>query len=413
MSVLDPLDQYKANPSSSSSPFASWKTPPLHYANIEPILEEIPDEMWQLALGIRLLSERTKGITSSASISFFRPYIDMLPISFQGVPIFFNANEQAELQYAPIQQQIRKRAQLLVQIQRRIDSLRKKNTWGLSSSDPFSNQPVTVDLLGWGLTAASSRAFLFGKSKYDRRFLPLIDFCNHSPSPTCSISFDITSIESSSTRTPFVELKMLHDVEPNEELTISYGKSSNDHFLIDFGFVEDDNTHDTVLVRYDLNNILIALEINGIKYPQLSPRKKSLIDAEKIQEFTLGRELDTHLLAVLRVICTPDDEFEKFSSQTASLQDLYWTSSSHPNRSHTIETLVQRGLLSYLQLLLEAFPTTIDQDIKLLAESLAASSSQTDSFTPTEIAIRYRLGEKRLLREHILHIKTFLKSNTE
>ena len=62
----------------------------------------IPNELWQAQLGLALLRQRAKG-----SASEFSPYIELLPSVHHGVPIFFNGETLAMMQYPPLVEQAR------------------------------------------------------------------------------------------------------------------------------------------------------------------------------------------------------------------------------------------------------------------------------------------------------------------
>ena len=139
-------------------------------APLASVLSHVPDSLWQLQLGLRLLSERTKALSSSGSVSFFQPYIDLLPLSYPGIPLFFSAADLDALQYAPLQQQVLKRSRLLSSLVAVIAQQQAEDR----QNDPFHGVSVDLNALGWCLSAASSRAFSFGSH---HRLLPLIDFC--------------------------------------------------------------------------------------------------------------------------------------------------------------------------------------------------------------------------------------------
>ena len=67
--------------------------------------------------------------------------------------------------------------------------------------------------------------------------LPMIDSCNHSgKAPRASLSLEPVSNN-------FV-VRALQDLQPGEEITLSYGNKHNDDLLQYFGFVEEDNPFD-------------------------------------------------------------------------------------------------------------------------------------------------------------------------
>lgn len=63
------------------------------------LADQVPEELWAMRLGLRLLQERAK------SDSFWWPYIANLPETFT-VPIFFPGEDIKNLQYAPLLHQV-------------------------------------------------------------------------------------------------------------------------------------------------------------------------------------------------------------------------------------------------------------------------------------------------------------------
>ncbi|KAF5750116.1 histone-lysine N-methyltransferase setd3 isoform X1 [Tripterygium wilfordii] len=63
------------------------------------LAREVPEELWAMKLGLRLLQERAK------VESFWWPYISNLPETYS-VPIFFSGEDIKNLQYAPLVHQV-------------------------------------------------------------------------------------------------------------------------------------------------------------------------------------------------------------------------------------------------------------------------------------------------------------------
>jgi len=71
------------------------------------VCEEIPDALWGLRLGLRLLAERARGEASPHA-----PYVASLPAAIS-VPMFFAPNEVTALQYPPLIHQVGLRGRFL------------------------------------------------------------------------------------------------------------------------------------------------------------------------------------------------------------------------------------------------------------------------------------------------------------
>ncbi|EEE57758.1 hypothetical protein OsJ_08284 [Oryza sativa Japonica Group] len=139
------------------------------------LADQVPEELWAMRLGLRLLQERAK------SDSFWWPYIANLPETFT-VPIFFPGEDIKNLQYAPLLHQVNKRCRFLLEFEKEVKH--KLGTVPLEDH-PFCGQDVNSSSLGWAMSAASTRAFrLHGEIPM---LLPLIDMCNHSFNPNARI----------------------------------------------------------------------------------------------------------------------------------------------------------------------------------------------------------------------------------
>mmetsp|Transcript_42417 Transcript_42417/g.85825 ORF Transcript_42417/g.85825 Transcript_42417/m.85825 type:complete len:198 (+) Transcript_42417:36-629(+) len=71
------------------------------------VCEEIPESLWALRLGLRLLAERARGPASP-----WHAYVDTLPHQVD-VPMFFAQNEVKALQYPPLVHQVNMRGRFL------------------------------------------------------------------------------------------------------------------------------------------------------------------------------------------------------------------------------------------------------------------------------------------------------------
>ena len=243
------------------------------YSALDPLVKLVPQQLWQLQLGMRLLSERTKQYsTTAATASFYQPYIDLLPLAYT-TPLFYQRDDVLALQYPPMQQQINKRSRLLSTLSQAITANQRS-----ASSDAFHGQSISPSLLGWAMSAVSSRAFSFHSH---RRLLPLIDMANHSFTPS-------TRIEATDTHPAAITMYATRDLQPGDELTISYGPHSNDAYLIDYGFVIDDNPYDDLLLTFDLNNVQLALELigeSGADVLRLDGWRQRLVDGMDRSDF--------------------------------------------------------------------------------------------------------------------------------
>jgi hypothetical protein len=362
---------------------------------IQPLLKYLPNNLWQLALGLKLLAETN----SPNSASFYQPYIDTLPAQFPLIPLFYSPEDQAQLQYPTLLNQIKLRAKLLAQLAKKEEIRTAINEVASSSSQKVINE------MAWAMSASSSRAFNFSAENStadpltSRRLLPLIDMLNHSFSHNCKI-ISLAEPTADNIQRFYLQLECSSDIDKGEELTINYGNLTNDNFLLNYGFICDENPFDTLELSLDLENFLLAAELIGIGIAQpIAAWKNKLIQESGIKEFTLGRALDNNLWAIIEILLAENND----SRQSLPFTSPEWL--ENHRKSPEIREKSKRILISYLGLLLQSFPTTIAEDLGVLQRSLEAQSSGNVNFTPKEMAVRFRIGKKRLLIEHINTLK--------
>ena len=369
-------------------PPSSTARPSLAFAPLDAVLRHVPDTLWQLQLGLRLLSERTKALSSASAASFFQPYIDLLPLSFPTVPLFFQRDDLLALQYPPIVQQVVKRSKLLLSLTSIIRQLQIESP----QQDPFFGQHVDVNALGWAMTAVSSRAFSFHQH---RRLLPLIDMANHSFAPSAHLSSDEFTLTLTATRA----------LEAGEELTLNYGARSNDDFLINFGFVHDDNPHDDILLKWDPATVQLALDLTAAppapSSAPLLPWQSALLAQLPNHDLVMTRDgLDPRIHALWILLLTPSSH-----PVIASLTPEHpYLTLAHQHDPELLQR-VRRAESVFLGLVAGAWGggkgigAGMESDLKELVE--AAESGREERV----VALRYRVGKKRLLREHLNRVE--------
>jgi SET domain-containing protein len=85
----------------------------------------------------------------------------------------------------------------------------------------------------WALNTVSSRHIVLHDHQMDSdpnlllMMMPLLDLLNHSPEPNVAIRPHVDRTEGES----FLVLQALRDIQPDEQLTVSYGGLSNMHLI--------------------------------------------------------------------------------------------------------------------------------------------------------------------------------------
>ncbi|CAH8356846.1 unnamed protein product [Eruca vesicaria subsp. sativa] len=349
----------------------------------------VPDELWAMKLGLRLLQERAN------ADSFWWPYISNLPETYT-VPIFFPGEDIKNLQYAPLlHQQVNKRCRFLLDFEREI----RETLEDVKASDhPFSGQDVNASALGWTMSAVSTRAFRLhgnrkvrgGSSDHVPMMLPLIDMCNHSFTPNVKI---IQEQDGSDSNT-LVKVVAETDVKENDPLLLNYGCLSNDFFLLDYGFVVESNPYDTIELKYDEGLLDAASMAAGVASPKFSspaPWQHQLLSqlnlAGKMPDLKVaigGQEIvEGRLLAAIRILLSGElVEVEKHDLDT--LKSL--SSTAPLGISNEIATF--RTVIALCVIALSHFPTKIMEDEAILKQGVSETA---------ELSIKYRIQKKSMI----------------
>ncbi|KAF8775920.1 hypothetical protein HU200_004055 [Digitaria exilis] len=353
------------------------------------LAQQVPEELWAMKLGLRLLQERAK------PDSFWWPYIANLPETFT-VPIFFPGDDIKNLQYAPLLHQVNKRCRFLLEfekeVQQKLDSVPLKD-------HPFYGQDVNSSSLGWAMSAASSRAFrLHGEIPM---LLPLIDMCNHSFNPNARI------VQEGSVNSSDMSVKVVAEmkIEQNAAITLNYGCHPNDFFLLDYGFVITPNPYDQVELSYDGALLDAASMAAGVSSPNFSaPARQQDILSQlnlhgegAILKVSLGGPeiVDGRLLAALRVLLSPDPE----AVHKHDLKTLMPLDAQAP-LGPTVEASALRTVLALCAIALQHFHTKIMDDEAIL---------KGEPPLTTELAVQFRLQKKFLIIDVMQNISRRIK----
>lgn len=212
----------------------------------EQLMQSLPTNAWRVRLAIALLSERVR------HKSFFTSYVMNLPFEFWGIPLFFSSNEFRLMQDFHLMTTTKERCRFLATFTQEIlQPIQQK-----VNRDPFSNNRVDVNAFGWGFACASSRAIrLLGSKKEEESavLIPAIDIASHSFTPNT----ELIELEDK-----FV-LRSVVEIQGGEEITMNYGKLSNDELFADFGFTVDHNPYDSISLFIDDTVVNYARSIMG------------------------------------------------------------------------------------------------------------------------------------------------------
>ncbi|KAI3696310.1 hypothetical protein L1987_79322 [Smallanthus sonchifolius] len=357
------------------------------YYNLMNLARHVPEELWAMRLGLKLLQERAK------TGSFWWPYISNLPETYN-VPIFFSGDDIKNLQYAPLLYQVNKRCRFLLDFEKvvrhEVEDMQLQN-------HPFGGRDVDASSLGWAMSAVSSRAFrLHGKALQNGNsgdvpmMLPLIDMCNHSFNP----SAEIVQEQGSGNPKMLVKVVAATDIKERDHMTLNYGCLNNDLFLLDYGFVVPSNPYDGIELKYDGGLFDAASMAAGVSNPNFSSpapwqrqilSKLNLEGEQALLKVTLGgpEVVEGRLLAALRVLLSNDAE----TVQRHDLNTLKSLAIKTP-LGLANETAVLRTLIALCVIALSHFPTKIMEDETLLKKGVSTSM---------ELALQFRIQKKSVI----------------
>lgn len=353
---------------------------PLHH-----LASVVPEELWALKLGLRLLMERAQ------TGSFWWPYISNLPQRFN-VPVFFTGDDIADLQYAPVIHQVKQRCRALINVANQVEAVLAKLP---ATEQPFGGQEVNASSLGWAMAAVSSRAFQVHSSKEpskefsrkQRVLLPLIDMCNHSFTPNARI------IQHEGKEGASFVVVAEHNLQAGTNILLSYGSLSNDLLLLDYGFVVPQNSHDYIEMRYDkglLDAARMAARLHA-NFLQPAEWQVSILKQLKLEgsdasvQVKIGGPnlVDGRCLAALRVLFAQDSDLLQ-GMDIGLLQA--WDATPLGNG---IESMVLKTTVGICALLLGHFPTTIIEDEATLQSKELSEAGK--------LALEYRITKKKVL----------------
>lgn len=326
------------------------------------LIERVPKEFWGARLALPLLYHRVQGKQSQ-----FWPYIQSLPESFPGIPIFFSPENIKSLEYPPVSSQIIKRCSWLMEF-----SLHDLKEVRDTCDDPFDGVHIDANALGWALAAVTSRAFRPGGPESPGTMLPLIDMCNHSFSPNAKVVAGSNEGEFS--------LIALRNINEHEQIVISYGNLESDILLLDYGFLIQSNPFDCVKIKFDIGMVEAAKFIGGIsplKERSDSPSvpgwqmqaliKLGLMDGNaevRIVPFHKDHSpIDKRLLAAVRILCCENEE-ELNDYINNGILDTWDTLISPPQEITSCNTLIGVCMLA-----LSHFSTSATEDAKELIKT--------------------------------------------
>ncbi|XP_054264332.1 actin-histidine N-methyltransferase-like [Macrosteles quadrilineatus] len=335
----------------------------------ETMLKHMPN----VALALFLLLERF----SSEGPSFWAPYLNMLPSAYTTV-LYFTAQELQELKGSPTLEgalkQCRNIARQYAYFYRLFQNM----------SDPASEilrEVFTYEQYRWAVSTVMTRQNFIPSadgSSMVNALIPLWDMANHS-NGKISTDYSLGSDRS--------ECLAWRDFNAGEQVFIFYGARSNADLLVHNGFVYPDNIHDSFRIR-----------LGVAKSDPLSAQRAKVLGRLGLPtaaDFVLLRgaqPVEGQLLAFLRVFSMNQEHLDQWVDSERVL-DLTYPDCALDTQ---VEAKAWNFLLARIKLLQSLYPTTLEDDLKILEEKMTECR---------KLSIQLRIAEKKILQSAMEYIQ--------
>ena len=208
-----------------------------------------------------------------------------------------------------------------------------------------------------------------------------------------------------------LEMRSIKPIAKGEEIFNDYGQLPRSDLLRRYGYVTDNyGAYDVAEISTEaiLSAFSNAASFPNLRDGSLQPlssrdlaRRVELAQREGLYDESYdlthaspdGYSVPDELVGLLYIFLLEDESLEEISTSRASL----------PGRSKLATNLVGQILVALLQSREKEYPTTIEEDEKLLRS--------TNSPYRKTMAIQVRLGEKKVLREAAKEAAMFVGSN--
>ncbi|RKH07087.1 SET domain-containing histone-lysine N-methyltransferase [Corallococcus carmarthensis] len=329
-----------------------------------------PDTSEESYLAAFLLQERER------EDSAWKPYLDVLPRAFPHLPLFFDARELSLLKGSSTLREVARWKELML-----------TRYAELAASVPGFTR-FTPDAFLWAQHVLISRTFgLTVEGRLIRCVVPVADMLNHRASPR---------VVWGNTEDGDFLLRAREPVAAGEELHISYGIKPGYRFLLNYGFVPEDNPDDTLVLYLGIPEDVpqAARKRELLSLPTPASRRRFEVPLH------YGHSSTVAMFSFLRVACADTEELARLTAEAREEQGLGPVS---PLSART-EGRVLQQLSDLCEARLAGFDTTLEEDERLLREADLSRNERN--------CVLLRRGEKRLLHAYAGLARTFGASSS-
>uniref|UniRef100_A0A6U1X1Q7 Rubisco LSMT substrate-binding domain-containing protein n=1 Tax=Vannella robusta TaxID=1487602 RepID=A0A6U1X1Q7_9EUKA len=294
--------------------------------------------------------------------SQYRAYLDILPGSYPNHPLSWTDEELAETAGTGLDNTSKSIKQLLQKV---FEHLSEK----LVQANPSLFPGWSFEKFVWAFQTVNSRSWTVTNENNEKEsvLVPLADMLNHAPGAGLGgLSYDKTYFMINATK----------DYATGDQVFDNYGAKSNFDLLSTYGFVLEDNAYDYMTLQF-------SLKPSNLVHTIVEPLLKA-VDPTYNNIKIRTNKVPVELLRVFRLSVM---EFSELEYVNQALQGKAV--------SLTNEMRAFRSAIKALTSMLQAFPTSLQQDKELLESAESMSTNQRN-------AVVLRKTQKEILVNNIV-----------
>ena len=308
--------------------------------------------------------------------SFFKPYYDILPRTFNSFPIFWTEEELSWLEGSTLVQQIQDRKHNILYDYHEVCRI----------CPEFREEFSEEDFL-WCRTAVGSRNFGISVNGVKRTaMVPWSDMLNHYRPRETSWTF-------SDAQQSFI-MTALKKLQKGQQIMDSYGKKCNSKFLMHYGFAVENNREADGRC---MNEVAIQIELPPTEVDDfLGEQRLQLLSTSELVtrvSMTYDDQGSAELMSFCRVAVANQEELDIIFQRG----HMHYSITENPIEPVSVrnEVAAFAFLARECRQRLLMYPTTIEEDIDMLA------NANIEPFSNRRSALIVVKGEKEILHYYI------------
>ncbi|XP_011312839.1 histone-lysine N-methyltransferase setd3 isoform X2 [Fopius arisanus] len=349
-----------------------------YHAN-ELVLEIPRKHMPQVALAIALLVEKHR------ENSKWKPYLSVLPRTYNTV-LYMSARDMIELKGSPTLEVALKHCRNIARQYSYFNQMFQSN----GSSNHVSQilkDVFTYEEYCWAVSTVMTRQNIIPSEhagEMIHALIPMWDMCNHEEG-VITTDFNINS--------DMCECYVKREFKQGEQIFINYGSRTNSDFFVHSGFVYPDNKNDGFKLRLGIS------KSDPLFQDRMKLLEKLEFPASNLSFLlnTTSEPISDQMLAFLRVFSMRKFELDHWL-ESSKVLDLKHRDCALDT---VVETNVRKFLLARLKLLMANYPTTLEEDLKILKTMMPPIG---------KMIVELRASEKKILSQAIDYVEQWVKA---